>query len=81
MNIVRNKVNKYIVIDEKHDAVMYQVIAENEKQVHELAEKNGYDISDYSIELVRKNVVNEIGRPYSPVIYDEMITGDTGKGL
>lgn len=65
-------VNSYNLVDENYyDTVCYHAIASNEEEVRELAEEAGFDIEGLTIQLERKNVKNELGRPYSPRIEKE----------
>lgn len=69
--IIPKKVNFYLVMDIKHDAVVYQVYAESEKQVRKLAEKEGFDLTGTRIELIRTKVLDSDGKPHKPIIYKE----------
>lgn len=44
----------------------FTAIAENEKQVHEMAEEQGIDLDDYTIECTREDVRDQLRRPYDP---------------
>lgn len=44
----------------------FTAIAENEKQVHEMAEEQGVDLDDYTIECTREDVRDQLRRPYDP---------------
>lgn len=45
-------------------SVLYHAIARDEDHVRELAQEAGYDLSGLTIDLQRRNVRNELGRPY-----------------
>lgn len=44
----------------------FTAIAENEKQVHEMAEEQGVDLDGYTIECTREDVRDQLRRPYDP---------------
>ena len=44
----------------------FTAIAENEKQVHEMAEEQGGDLDGYTIECTREDVRDQLRRPYDP---------------
>lgn len=53
--------------------VFYHAIASSEERAIELAMNAGYDIEDLEVELERKNVRDELGRPYKEGIQDAMV--------
>lgn len=63
--------NKYIIysenaISQSGVSAEYQSIARNEEHVRELALQQGIDLQGYTIELIKEDVKNELGKPYSP---------------
>lgn len=66
--------NTYNICDEEHySTVLYSAIAKDESQVEELAEKAGIDLTGLTIELIRRNVKDELGRPYKAKIEDALV--------
>lgn len=66
--------NTYNIYDEEHySTVLYSAIAKDENQVEELAEKAGIDLTGLTIELIRRNVKDELGRPYKAKIEDVLV--------
>lgn len=66
--------NSYNIFDEKeYSTILYHSVAESEEQVRELADQAGYDLSGLTIEIVRTNVKDQLGRPYNPIIEDALI--------
>lgn len=67
--------NKYIIYSEKstvrnngvvcHSAE-YTALANDEKEVRDMAESQGVDLTGYTIELERSNVKDALGRDYKP---------------
>nr|DAI68443.1 MAG TPA: hypothetical protein [Caudoviricetes sp.] len=73
-NIKTNIMNSYNLYQEdNYSCVLYHAIAEDEEQVKELAKEAGIDITGLSIDLERKNVKDQLGRPYSAKIEDALI--------
>lgn len=67
-------VNTYNIYDEEHySTVLYSAIAKDENQVEELAEKAGIDLTGLTIELIRRNFKDELGRPYKAKIEDALV--------
>lgn len=66
--------NTYNIYEkDNYSAVLYHAIARNENQVKELAKEAGFDIEGLEIELIRKNVKDQMGRSYSPSISDALV--------
>lgn len=66
--------NSYNIFEEEnYSTILYHAIARDEEQVKELAEDAGIDISGLTIELIRTNVTDQLGRPYSARIEDATI--------
>lgn len=66
--------NSYNIFDEEHGStILYHAIALDEEHVMKLAEQSGIDISELTIELERRNVNDELGRPYSARIEECLI--------
>lgn len=59
--------------EENHSTILYHAIARDEDQVRELADKAGFDIDGLTIDLERKNVKDELGRPFSAKIEDAIV--------
>lgn len=69
------QLNRYIAYAEKdrkngHIIVRYQGLAESEEHFKELAEKGMFDLSDYIIEVLEKNVRRRKNKDY--IAYIEM---------
>ena len=68
------KVNSYNIFDEAEPScILYHALAENEDQVKQLAEDEYIDISGLTIELERRDVRNQLGKPYYPMIWDAVV--------
>lgn len=66
--------NAYNLYDEEnYSCILYHAIAEDEEQVRTLAEEAGIDITGLTIDLERKNVRDQLGRPFEPKIEDAMV--------
>lgn len=66
--------NTYNIYNEEHySTVLYDAIAKDENQVKELAEKAGIDLTGLTIELIRRNVKDELGRPYKAKIENALV--------
>lgn len=70
-------VNHYDIYNEEERyngcvTVMYTALASSEEEVRELAEEQGVDLDGLTIELTRRNVRDQLGRPYKPVFEEEL---------
>lgn len=66
--------NGYIIYEEAHySTILYYAIASDENQVRELAENAGIILDGLAIELDRKNVRDQLGRPYKASIKDAQV--------
>lgn len=69
------KVNRYVAYDERErkQGVVnerYVGLAYSKEHFEELAEQAGFDLSEHTVELRKKDVRNELRKPYSPYIKD-----------
>lgn len=66
--------NSYNIFDEKHySTILYHAIAADEEQVRELAKEANINLDGLIIDLERKNVKDQLGRPYSARIEDAQV--------
>ena len=66
--------NSYNIYEEEHySTILYHVIARDEEQVKELALESNIDLDGLTIDLVRQNVKDELGRPYPAKIEDARV--------
>jgi 3-isopropylmalate dehydratase small subunit len=66
--------NTYNIFNENEPAtILFHAIAESENQVKELAKENSIDLSNLTIELERKNVKNQMGKPFAASIQDAIV--------
>lgn len=66
--------NSYNIFEEdSYSTIIYHAIAEDEQQVRQLAEDSGIDLEGMTIEMEKRNVKDELGRPYSPRIEDAIV--------
>lgn len=63
--------NSYNIFEEEnYSTILYHAIARDEEQVKELALESNIDLDGLTIDLVRQNVKDELGRPYPAKIED-----------
>lgn len=68
------KVNSYNVFDENEcSTILYHAVARDEDHVKEMAVSEGIDLQGLTIEIARKDVKDELGRPFKPYIQDALI--------
>lgn len=68
------KTNSYNIYDENYSStILYHAVATDEDEVRELAEAKGYELEGLTIDLVRRNVKDELGRPFAPYIEDAQV--------
>lgn len=60
------KTHHYVVKDIKHDAVVAQAFAENEKQVRSMAIEQKFDFEGCEIEMVKENAKDMRGNYIEP---------------
>ena len=66
--------NSYNIYEEKnYSTILYHAIAGDKEQVMQLAEDAGINIDGLTIELERRNVKDELGRPYRASIESAII--------
>lgn len=66
--------NTYDIFDPEHEnTTLYHAIARDENHVRELAEDAGFQIEGLSIDLIRANVKDQMGRPYTPRIESALV--------
>lgn len=66
--------NSYNIYEEEHyGTILYHAVAEDEEQVRELAQEAGIDISGMIIDLERKNIKDELGRPIRAYFRDALV--------
>jgi hypothetical protein len=67
-------VNKYIIFDpECYICTLYTSLAYDKEHVRELAAEAGIDLTGLEIELERKDVRDQLRRPYAPNIIDAVV--------
>lgn len=59
--------------EENYSTILYHAIARDEEQVKELALESNIDLDGLTIDLVRQNVKDELGRPYPAKIEDARV--------
>lgn len=66
--------NTYNIFDEKnYSTILYHAIARNEDQVKELALESSINLEGLTIELIREDVRDQLGRPYTARIEDATV--------
>lgn len=65
------KTNSYNIIDQDGN-IFYHAVAETPEKVQEMAKEQGHDIEGLEIEEERKNVKDQLGRPFRAFIRKEM---------
>lgn len=66
--------NTYNIFEQENEStILFHAIAKDKAQVKELAEEAGFDIEGMTIELIRTNVKNEMGRYYQPSILNALV--------
>ena len=66
--------NSYNIFEEEnYSTILYHAIARDEEQVKELALEFNIDLDGLTIDLVRQNVKDELGRPYPAKIEDARV--------
>ena len=71
---MRDVMNSYDIFNEEnYSTVLYHAVARDEEEVRELAVEHGIDIDGLKIELCRRNVRDELGRPFRPFIENALV--------
>lgn len=66
--------NSYNIYDENESAtILFHAIANNESEVKELAKNENIDLAGLTIELERKNVKDQLGKPFPASIQDALV--------
>ena len=74
MESTTRRVNSYNIYDENHySTILYHAIARDEEHVKDLARETGINLDGLTIEEVRINVKDELGRPCKPCITDALV--------
>jgi len=66
--------NTYNIFEQENEStILYHAIARDENHVRELAEDAGFQIEGLSIDLIRANVKDQMGRSYTPRIESALV--------
>ncbi|MCK9220228.1 MAG: hypothetical protein M0P47_09295 [Bacteroidales bacterium] len=66
--------NSYHIFEEKESStILYLAIARDEKQVRELALEAEINLNGLTIEIVNKNVKDQLSRKCDPGIFDSIV--------
>lgn len=66
--------NSYDIYEEQHcETILFRAIARDEQHVRELAKEAGIDLTGITIKLDKKNVRDQLGRPYDPSIWEALV--------
>lgn len=66
--------NSYNIYEEEHySTILYHAIARDEEEVKELASEAGINLEGLTVELERRNVRDQLGRPFPAGIKKTMI--------
>lgn len=68
------KVNSYNLYEEQHpECILFHAIAQDEEHIKIMAQVQKFDIEGLTIEKVREDVRDQIGRPYLETFFDARI--------
>ena len=66
--------NSYNIYDKNnYSTVLYHAVASSEDEIKRLADQKGYNIEGLKIELIKRNVRNELGRPMKGYICNALV--------
>jgi len=66
--------NTYNIFEQENEStILYHAIARDENHVRELAEDAGFQIEGLSIDPIRANIKDQMGRPYTPRIESALV--------